>query len=292
MNALVNSSAVRSEQGFEVYFLSNPEMEVAVVPELGAKIISLKNARTGREWMWHPPGGRKLFRNRSGDDFARSPLVGADECLPTVAPCAWGGRKLPDHGELWTADTQVDASAWRNGILKTTVSLGISPFEFERTLELSGNEIHLGYQLTNLSCEDEAYLWAMHPLIQLRPGDELKLPAATRALLNGADWVDAIDSAVPDGNCAKVFAAGVSDGIARIVNRNQGDWLEFEWDTAENNTLGIWLTRGGWHGHDHFALEPTNAADDALSVAATKGSGGIVPAAGSVGWRVSIRVGA
>jgi galactose mutarotase-like enzyme len=64
-----NSVEVRPEQGFDVYVLGNQEVMVAVVPELGAKIISLKNRRTHREWMWHPAERLKLFRNRPGDDF-------------------------------------------------------------------------------------------------------------------------------------------------------------------------------------------------------------------------------
>jgi galactose mutarotase-like enzyme len=142
---------VRQEQGFEVYTLNNGEIEVSVVPELGAKIISLKNVRTGREWLWHPPEGLKLFRNRSGDDFSKSPLVGIDECLPTIAPCRWQGRELPDHGELWNAPWSIDAAALEEGILKTRVKLLISPFELERTIELHESEIRINYQLNNYS---------------------------------------------------------------------------------------------------------------------------------------------
>jgi hypothetical protein len=234
----------------------------------------------------------KLFRNRVGDDFAAGPLAGADECLPTVAACGWRARQLPDHGEVWAAPWEVDAPLWEKGILKTAVSLNISPFHFERTLELTDNEIRLSYRLIKRSPEDERYLWAMHPLIRLQKGDELKLPAFTRALLDGADWVDAIESALPGGTSAKVFAEGISDGVARISNRDSGDWFEFEWDAAENNTLGIWRTRGGWHGHHQFALEPTNGAADALSRAAARQSCGIVPAFGAVRWEVSLRLGA
>src|SRR6266581_8029679 len=82
--SLRNHYTVRREQGFEIFILSNQEIELAVVPELGARIISLKDLRTGREWLWHPAGRRKLFRNRTGDNFASSPLVGLDECLPTI----------------------------------------------------------------------------------------------------------------------------------------------------------------------------------------------------------------
>ena len=93
---------VSDESGFAVYGLRSPSTEIRVAPELGAKILSLKNLETGREWMWRPPGLSRLFRNEPGDPFERSTLVGADECLPTVAPCRWKGLDLPDHGEVWS----------------------------------------------------------------------------------------------------------------------------------------------------------------------------------------------
>src|SRR6266403_4434278 len=188
MNVVGNQCAVRHEQGFEVFILSNQDVEIAVVPELGARIISLKDLRTGREWLWHPDGGPKLFRSRAGDDFQTSPLVGMDECLPTIAPCSWRGRDLPDHGELWNAPWSVDRTAWGGGILKTRARLGISPFEFERTIELQENEIRINYQLNSRSGEEEDYLWAMHALLKLRAGDRIELPASTRGMLNGEAW--------------------------------------------------------------------------------------------------------
>jgi galactose mutarotase-like enzyme len=289
MKALTHSIAVQLQQGFEVYVLNNEEVEIAVVPDLGAKIISLKNPRKGREWMWHPPGTSKLFQNRSGDDFSKSPLVGADECLPTIAPCSWRGRELPDHGEVWNAAWRVDPEAWQNGILKTRVKLEISPFELERTIELHENEIQISYQLSNRSAAEEHFLWALHPLLRLQTGDRLELPASTRALLNGETWIDAIDSAVPERNFAKAFAMPLSEGWAAIHNSKTGDLLQFEWDPAENNALGLWLTRGGWHGHHHFALEPMNADNDSLAVAAERKCSGTVAAFSSANWQLRIR---
>ena len=292
MKTIAHSFSVRQQQGFDVYVLNNGEVELAVVPELGAKIISLKNLRTGREWMWHPPDGLKLFWNRPGDDFSRSPLVGADECLPTIMPCSWQGRDLPDHGEVWSAPWKVDSTAWENGILKTSVRLKISPFEFERTIELVENEIRIGYQLNNLGARDEAFVWAIHPLLRLQAGDQLELPTTTRTLLNGATWVDAVVSAIPEEKSTKIFAAPVSEGLAAISNQATGDRLEFAWNPAENNTLGLWLTRGGWHGHHHFALEPTNADTDVLALAAEQNRCGVVAASDFVTWQISLRVGA
>jgi galactose mutarotase-like enzyme len=280
---------VRQEQGFEVYTLNNSEIEISVVPELGAKIISLKNVRTGREWLWHPPEGLKLFRNQRGDDFSKSPLVGIDECLPTIEPCRWQGRELPDHGELWNAPWSMDGAALKEGILKTRVRLSISPFELERTIELCENEIRINYQLTNHSKVEEHFLWALHPLLRLEAGDELELPASTRALLKEETWADAIVSAIPEKNWAKAFAAPVSEGFAAIKNSKTGDYLGFEWEPAENNTLGLWLTRGGWHGHHHFALEPMNADSDSLLLATEKKRCGVIAGLSSTNWQLRIR---
>jgi galactose mutarotase-like enzyme len=291
MNVLGNQYDLRCEQGFEVYALQNQQAEISVVPELGARIISLKDLRTGREWMWHPGARRRLFRNRVGDDFAGSPLVGLDECVPTIAPCSWRKRELPDHGEVWAAAWSVDPESWSQGRLRTRTRLAVSPFNLERTIELCGNEVRLSYQLSNREKCEEPFLWAMHPLLQLQPGDELELPASTRARLNGAAWVDAVHSAIPPGNCQKLFASPILEGRAAIANPGSGDRLQFEWDARENRALGLWLSRGGWHGHHHFALEPANGAADALAEAAPQRRCAIVPGLGTVSWQVVIRVG-
>ncbi|HVU27210.1 MAG TPA: hypothetical protein VHG71_05680 [Verrucomicrobiae bacterium] len=290
MIATANTFEIRREQGFELYVLRNQFVELAVVPELGAKIVSLKNLRTRREWLWHPAGGLKLFCNRSGDEFSRSPLAGIDECLPTIAPCLWQGRELPDHGEVWNAAWSADAAAWENGVLKTRVLLEVSPLELERTIELQENEIRFGYELTNFGATEEKFVWSFHPLLRLQPGDELELPASTRALLNGADWVDAITSAVPENKFAKIFAAPLHEGRAAIKNSQTGDELKFVWDATENNALGLWLTRGGWHGHHHFAIEPTNARVDALATAAKQDRCGKVAAGGLVNWQLQLEI--
>jgi len=95
----LNKAFVRHEQSFEIYTLQNESLEISLVPALGAKVISLLNRKTGCEWMSSPRGGPRLFRNGWADDFAASTLVGWDECLPTIAPCVYKGRSVPDHLE-------------------------------------------------------------------------------------------------------------------------------------------------------------------------------------------------
>jgi hypothetical protein len=131
----------------------------------------------------------------------------------------------------------------------------------------------------------------MHPLVRLQSGDKLELPLSTRALLNGAAWLDALNSSETTGGCEKIFASPISDGWAAIRNRETGDRLQFEWDAVDNNTLGLWLNRGGWYGHHHFAIEPANGETDILTVAAQRKRCGRIAAGASATWQVCIRVG-
>ena len=284
--------SVEKLQGFDACRLGNGEIELTILPELGAKIVSLKNLKTGREWLWHPGSELKLFRSKAGDDFSRGTLAGVDECIPTIAPCTIaGGRVLPDHGEVWSAPWNVDVDTAGNGFLRASICLPVSPFRFTRELVLRGAQVHLCYTLENLGACEEKYLWAMHPLMRLQAGDMLELPASTRALLpEDAGWIDALDTEIPCGGCAKVFAKGVVEGRAAIANRNTGDRIEFTWDIAQNDSLGLWLSRGGWHGHHHFAVEPTNGAPDSLASAIEQKHCGKIAASGMTDWRVCVNL--
>jgi hypothetical protein len=287
----VNSQTIQQLQGFGVHTLRSDGVALSVVPELGAKIISLKDLRTQREWLWHPRHNLELFKNHPQDAFSDSPLVGTDECLPTISPCTWRGRDLPDHGEVWNRAWEVDSNAWQSGVLRTTIKLKSSPFVFERAITLRGREVLIDYKLLNLGDSEEDFVWAFHPLLRLVAGDKLELPGSTRTLLNGQNWVDDVASEIPDRNCAKAFAHPVSEGWAAVKNGVTGDRLEFVWNSSQNNSLGLWTTRGGWHGYHHFAIEPTNADDDSLVTASKRKRCGTVAGNGSVAWQLLLRFG-
>jgi hypothetical protein len=285
-----NKIFMRHEQGFEVFVLQNESLEISLVPELGAKVISLINRRTGREWMSSPTGGPKLFRNRQGDDFSTSTLVGWDECLPTIAPCVHNGRSLPDHGEIWSLPWAIDKEAINQGILKTAVVLPISPFHFERCIELRENEIQLHYRLENLGNEPEQFLWAMHPLVPIYPGDVMELTPESRDLLGTPSWLPSLNIESMQPACSKTYASPLHEGRAGIKNLQNGDRMRFLWDARINNTLGVWLTRGGWNGHHHQALEPSNGWPDALVDAASRNKCGLIQPHAQLDWQVTIEI--
>ena len=281
---------IRREQGYEVHVLQNSFLKVEVVPQLGAKLISILNRQTRREWMWHPRGGMELFGNKLGDDFSASTMTGWDECLPTIAPCLWKERALPDHGEVWSVPWEYDRDDWKQGVLTTRVQLPVSPFVFERTISLRDNVIQLNYRLTNLHGAPQEFFWAMHPLISIQEGDKLELTEEAWNHLADEPWTRtlAFDSTGPA--CAKVFAGPLCEGRASIVNSRTADRLTYEWDAAFNNTLGLWLTRGGWNGYHHLALEPTNGSPDWLDQAAAGNRCASVPPHSTQSWQVILQI--
>ncbi len=283
----MTTTTQHKQQGFTAYVLRSAEVELRILPELGAKISSLINRRTGREWMWSPPGRLRLHRNKTGDPFPESTVLGADECLPTIAACQWKGRPLTDHGEAWTEAWDVEQRA--NAIV-TRLRLPISPLAIERTVTLRGRSVRIDYRLTNTGADVEEYLWALHPLLTVREGDRLDVPCTrVRCDLPFGGRRRAWPVEVRAGAAVKVFTEDLAQGCVAIRNDRTGEALEFSFDHQMLSTVGLWINRGGWNGYQHVAIEPTNGAPDALNVAVRKWRRfGVVRPNETKHWRVTL----
>ena len=280
-------TSVSDDAGFCSVHLESDCLSVSVIPELGARIVSLRDKKSGREWLWRPSGPLKLWRNQLGDSFSLGTFVGADECLPTIGACLWNGQELPDHGEVWSGPWKPDEAAFTEGRIHTTIRLPSSPLVLRRELSLVGSALRMDYTLANVGSRPEAWLWAWHPLLSIKSGDRLELPDEVDSLFvetakhpdarRGEIWnwpshTDSVrlDTLELDGDNSyvKAFAGPVQSGIARLVNEQNHTSLQLRWDAATLPYLGIWLTRGGYNGWHHLALEPTNLQADALADAA------------------------
>lgn len=303
-------ATLAAENGFPFVRLTNDHVALAVVPALGARLVSLVDRRTGRDWMWHPPGPLKLWANPPGASFLDGTFAGADECLPTIGACVVRGRELPDHGEVWSLPWQLDEVALARGEIVTTVRLPRSPFVFRRTITLTGHQVRLAYTLTHTGTTPEPWLWALHPLLSYEPGDRLELPAEVANLRvetstrpdspRGSVWswpapfpdVRLDELQLEDDHAyLKSFIGPLSEGRARLANARTGDALTFLWDVAANPYLGFWLTRGGYNGWHHPALEPTNAPADSLADALTANNPPVLPPGQTCDWWVALHVG-
>jgi galactose mutarotase-like enzyme len=292
--------------GWDGISLANDRVALRIYPELGGRVASLVDRCNDREWLWSPPGGQRLFANRPGDSFAASTHVGLDECLPTVAPCTWRGRTLPDHGEVWALPWAFDAAALEDGMVSMTVDLPITPLRFARSIRLEGNCVRFDYRLHNLGTESEDYVWAMHPLFTLQAGDRLELPPDVTWLKlecaaggpiegRGATWswpepfpgvrLDRLE--LPDNSKGYLKAFAMPQvGEVRLRTATSDGALTIRWDVAANPCLGLWLTRGGYKGWHHLAVEPSNGAPDSLEAAVDdwRQSGKLEPGEVSTWW--------
>jgi galactose mutarotase-like enzyme len=294
--------------GFRLFTISSELAELTVAPELGAKIVSLRNRGSGHEWMWRPQPTLRLFRNQPEAPFETGPLTGADECFPTVSPCYWQERRVPDHGELWTSGWELDEARLGQNVLRTSVRCPVAPFTLERQISLDRISRHqtefvFEYRLTSRSGEPERFLWAFHPLFPVTKDTRLEIDPAPGSVLATAvsgiasvaaggvyPWpspvgetrLDRLDLG-PGPAYVKLFAGVAGPGRASASITQGRERLSLDFDTSEIPFLAIWLTRGAWNGYTHFSIEPTNAACDSLDrVPVTDRT--VVPPQGSIEW--------
>ena len=281
----MTESFTSTVQEYAAIGLRNEGLEIVVLPEVGAKVLSLRNLRSGREWMWSPPEGAIFQPTPLGTPFDESSLVGADECLPTIYACEWRGRSIPSHGEAWSSVWELDRLALAHGRIVTRLQLPISPFWVERAIHLEGNKVIFDYALRNLDFAPQEFMWAFHPLMTIEEGDRLEVPGVTQMLTESSigiplggrgdmiPWpsptegvaLDQLDFGRPAA--LKLFTEERAASSATIRNERTGDALRFDFDPRRVDTLGIWLTRGGWNGYHHLAVEPGIGAPDPLDIA-------------------------
>ena len=308
--------------------ISNDALRVAVVPEIGGKIISLTSRRTGREWLWTNSQIPLRRPPLDATDFSLYDCGGWDEIFPTVNPCSlsntgWGTRQLTDHGELWSRPWQILAAERTATHASLTLSLAdpVLPFRFTRTFTLTHDSPTLvaDYELTNLSTQPLPYLWAAHPLIAIEPGDQLHLPPGTRVSSTGIlgrevdsaslsfSWPqlpltsgDAIDlSTVPAPTAnfaAKLFAENVSTGSVAITNSTTRESLALSFNTAAIPHVALWLNFNAWSGassspYFNAGIEPTTTPADNLHLAATQHTARQLAPQSTTTWQLNLTVG-
>jgi len=279
-----------------ITFIENAALRAGVAVHFGARVVSLIDKASGREWMTQ--GGESA---NTGEDarYSFAEAVGWDECFPTVSRWDAGGtpwgRNLRDHGDLWGRPATLDAQTGTS----LAVSFSTPEYRFARRLELDGNTLVARYAAENHGDRPLPYLWALHALLAADAGDRMLLPGidtARAVYLSGVDR-NALPASLPwhTGNpllpfpLAEVqprsanFAAKLytdEPGDRRALVGRDGSWLELNWDNTISH-LGIWLTYGAWPqqvgGHQEVAIEPTNTPADHLGQAIEQGAAPLAP---------------
>jgi galactose mutarotase-like enzyme len=284
-------------EDFNSFSIRTGAMEVSIIPELGGKINSLRDSRTGREWLWRHP--RLIYKRvPHGSSYtAQSDTGGWDECFPSVVECEypsapWQGAAIQDHGELWSQTAQFEINEQADQITLLNRWGGIVlPYTFTRNITITENSARLQveYEVGNKSDQPINYVWCIHPLLAIEPGMELHLPSSARFNVGGSipqnlvsreqnlqypfaasglnfpTWPEA-----SAGRAIKIWSDPLlaGDGWASLDAR-EGK-LQIRWDVALLPQVAVWMNFGAWAadgGTPYFnlGLEPCIGAQDSLN---------------------------
>ena len=270
-------------QESEITVLESPELRIGVASAFGARVVELRNLRTGRDWM--APGNRGCDA-AEGAVYGGAQAGGWDECFPTVSANdevdpAWN-RRLRDHGDLWGRPWQVHRDGNR---IEATFSGG--NFSFSRTITLVGSAVDVAYSVENRGDRALPYLWSQHGVLAVGPRDRLHIAGLDAPLsvtfcehqglplkVGQATWPhapgvlgDLRTLRTSEARLAVKMYGAVSGRFEAAVGRPD-DYLCFEWSQRDAPFVGLWLNFGGWPSEApvyHIAIEPTSAPADHLA---------------------------
>ena len=275
-----------------------------IIPELGGKISSLKDLRTGREWLWKNP--RITYKNmpHGSSYIAEADTGGWDECFPTISACnypsaPWAGTALQDHGELWSQATSLDIrEEGEKAILRSRWRGVALAYTFERTVTLcyASDSLLFEYAVSNHADSPIDFIWSAHPLLAIEPKMQLRLPPSARfnrtlaipegsitgdsdlrypfSLNTGENEIDL--TSLPEAFVAfafKIWSNPLSAGWVTLQAEDGG--FHLSWDVAQLPQVAVWMNIGAWAGdgglpYYNLGLEPCIGAQDSLEEAVTK----------------------
>jgi galactose mutarotase-like enzyme len=296
--------------------MTTEAVELEVVSEVGARVVSLRDRRRGREWLTQGEKPRDLdYMDWAEEDavFAGRESFGWDECLPTTAPCPdplTPGADLRDHGDQWGrgAYLRLDHAA---GSVEHTWSVSRWDYRLHRRLSfVDERTVLVEYLAQSLADVPLPISWAQHPVLAVEPGSVIDLAGVTTARCSWRNGIDLPDelawpvASLPDGSERDLSGVRSGEGWAAVLYADpregarvvapDGARLDVEWDRTFAPVLRVWLSFGGWppdaEPSEQIALEPCTSMHDDLAGAMADGAERILPPGGELRWWVRLSV--
>ena len=298
--------------------LENEYLKVSLLPAYGGKFSSIIHKRSGTEFLKQPRVPVDQIDTPSyGEAFLPPHAFGFDECFPNITPEKYklNGHSvdLPDHGEIWSRESEVLVCDDELILISTGVEIN---YRFEKRISLNANRVVITYKLVNQEKLPFQYIWSTHPLLAIDEGDQILLPKKNNKLLvnwssdnhlgkegSQISWPLTDQTGNPDLSivkgknanvAAKLFAdsAGGSAGIYRSLHN---ETLVFHFDPKTIPFVGLWLCYGGWpvnggEGDYTVAIEPTTAEFDSLNRAQKSGQAREIAAGESRTWKIEMSI--
>ena len=289
-------------EGFESIRVHTGLIELTLIPELGGKISSLRDARTDREWLWRHPRYPYKRVPHGSSYIAEADTGGWDECFPSVATCSypsepWQGVAIQDHGELWSQVPELEIEEHGESLRLRTCWPGIAlPYTLTRTITLAANSsiIRSDYEVMNNADQPLHYVWCIHPLLAIEPGMELYLPASARFHVAGSipqRWVAPEENlqypfaasglkfpSLPETSAeraVKIWSDPLPSGEGWATLHGRDGEFRMRWDATLLPQIAVWMNFGAWAAdggtaYYNLGLEPCIGAQDSLADAVTQ----------------------
>jgi hypothetical protein len=168
-----NVELVTLAPGVRAVRMTNPSMQVDVLPDKGADIYAIAHRASGVDVMWKSPlglraPGQGTFSSDSQVAWLESYEGGWQEILPHAgAPQTYKGVELSFHGEstLLPWSFEIVKSAGDEIIVDFSVQLFRSPFAIKRRMMMAALSgcVRLIESVTNLAGEPMDFMWGHHP---------------------------------------------------------------------------------------------------------------------------------
>ncbi len=177
--------------------LSTQAVQLEIVSEVGARVVSLRDRRRGREWLAQGEPPQELLQMawaEEGAGFSARESFGWDECLPTTSVCddplAADGRPLRDHGDQWGRGAYLALDEER-GAVEHTWSVPRWDYRLHRRLSFADEQTVLAeYVVVSHAQQPLPISWAQHAVLQLEPGSTIELPGVDRVLPSAQLGID------------------------------------------------------------------------------------------------------
>lgn len=264
----------------QLFTLTNQALEITVRPERGGRIDQIHDRRNGRDWLWHPPGydAARDPVPHYGDSFDALWSGGMEEMFPNDGAVRIDGRDLPDHGEWWSAQWQVEECAEQ--LIRLRYACVSVPVVVEKRIVLDpvSARLSIRWRLHNTSIAVVPFMLKLHPALRLEAGDEVLMPdcdiepvdpgfsrlvgqpGLTRwPLARDADGAAVRLDRIPgtdSGLREFVYASGLAAGWCGWRHAGSGATLQLRFAQDDFPVVWLFYSCGGFNGHQVAMLEP------------------------------------
>jgi galactose mutarotase-like enzyme len=278
--------------GMKGFILENDNIRAVIMPEFGARILSLIYKLTETEFVWHNP---RVPPMRPTHDPQFEDMSGLFDCFPTCEPCTVRGMKLPLYGEVASEPWLVlgKKRTARSALVIMRRKCQVYPMMIQKSLKIDGREpvLTLEFTVTNLSDDALEYHYSGHNTLNVNPSFRIVLPsevtkvkrgmAITERLGNLGDeiaWPHTVDRSGKDVDISKLgqpcdgtgenlYTPKLKDSWCAAFNESRKEAIGFWFEAEKVPYILVWINCGGYEGYYHIALEPSTGRPDNLEVA-------------------------